>query len=91
MNNQPPVTMVAALPADYVKRNSRFFVRDGAAMLSPDATAEHMRRIERCADEMAGSVTYSEFEVKREQLARMGTMATNGLIYKVAQADMMAD
>lgn len=91
MNTQPPVTMVAAIPAEYIKRNSRFFVRDGAEMLTAEQTVSHQRDIEHCADEMAQSNDYQPFDAKREMLMALGTCATNNLIYLVAQASVMAD
>ena len=91
MLNRYSLAGIAALPAAYVKRYSNIFVQDGASMLTPAETVAHQKKIELCADAMAKSETYQEFEARLEELHRLGVYPPDHLVYRVAQASMMAE
>jgi len=91
MNNQYPVSIVAPRPADYLKKHSHIFVRDGEGMLTPQETAAIARAIERRCDKMAVSKSYEEFEATLRQMHRLGTYPLNEDVSLVARASFMAD
>jgi hypothetical protein len=91
MNNQPPVSIVAARPADHLKRHSDVFVQNGPGMMTQEQRATRQRKIELCADRMAASKTYDQFEAALGEGHRLGAYPYNGDVTLVAHASFFAD
>ena len=91
MLNRYPLAPIASLPADYVRRHSNIFARDGAKMLTAAESVSRQREIELCADTMEKSATYQEFEAALHELHHLGMFPPNELVYRVAQASLMAE
>jgi hypothetical protein len=91
MNNQPPVSIVAARPADHLKRHSDIFVQNGPGMMTLEQRAAHQREIELCAERMAASKTYGKFEAALGEGHRLGAYPYNRDVGIVAHASLFAD
>ena len=57
--------------------------------MTGDKRAAHQREIEKCADEMAASRTYAEFEAALEKAHRLGAFPYNEDVSQVAFADVL--
>jgi len=91
MQNQCPVSIVATRPADYIRRISHLFVCDGPRVLTPAERAAREHAIEQCADRMARSKTYLDFERTLQEMHKFGTYPLNEDVSLVAKASFMAD
>ena len=91
MQNQPPVSIVVHRAADHIRRHSDIFVQNGPGMMTASERAVHSRKIEACADEMAASRSYAEFETALHKAHRLGTFPYNHDVSQVAFADFFAD
>jgi hypothetical protein len=91
MQNQSPVSIAAQRAADHLRRHSDVFVQNGPGMMSADHRSEHSRKIEACADEMAASRSYAEFESALQKAHRLGAYPYNADVSQVAFADFFAD
>lgn len=84
---------LAAL-AKYVRKNSEFFVRSGPNMLTPVATASHIRRIEAIADKLdalagkarEGLADYQQFDAVLGELHAVGSFPDRDLVSAAAKA-----
>jgi hypothetical protein len=85
-------TALAAV-ADYTRRHSEMFVRNGPRMLTPVETARHRQRIEALADQIDalaadaedGAVEYRQFETILGRLHAEGFFPDNELVSAVAK------
>ena len=75
MQNQCPVSIVAPRAADYLRLHSHIFVCDGPGSLTVGERAARQRAIESCADRMAGSKIYVQFEQTLMDAHKLGTYA----------------
>jgi hypothetical protein len=83
-----------AAVADYTRRNSEFFVRNGPRLPTPAETAKRRQRIEALADQMNalaegacdGVVEYRQFEMLLGRLHAEGFFPDNDLVSAVAKA-----
>lgn len=92
-------TVPAALAAvaDYTRRHSEMFVRNGPRMLTPSDTTKHRQRIEALADQIDaladgardGAVEYRQFEAILGRLHAEGFFPDNELVLAVAK-DLLA-
>jgi hypothetical protein len=88
MSDQIPFATAVAICAHYAKMHSHLFVRDGAGVMDRDQTEAHSRNIEACADRMAKTRTFEEFEATRREMHRLGLYLRNSDVSQVAQADV---
>jgi transcriptional regulator with XRE-family HTH domain len=80
--------------ADYVRRHSTLFVRDGARLWGPEQTARQQQRIEALGGEIGAladaaeqrPVTYNQFEMVLGELHKLGFFPETGLVSVVARA-----
>jgi hypothetical protein len=87
-----------AAVADYTRRNSAFFVRNGPRMLTPAETARRRERIEALADKLDdlaknagdGLVEYRQFEMVLGHLHAEGFFPDTALVSAVAKALLVA-
>jgi hypothetical protein len=87
-----------AAVADYTRRNSPFFVRNGPRMLTPAETDRRRQRIEALADKLDdlarsagdGLVEYRQFEMALGQLHAEGFFPETALVSAVAKALLAA-
>jgi hypothetical protein len=91
MQNQPPVSIAVQRAADHLRRHSDIFAQSGPGMMRADQRSEHSRKIEACADEMATSRSYAEFESALQRAHRLGAFPYNADVSQVAFADLFAD
>jgi len=83
-----------AAVADYTRRNSEFFVRNGPRLLTPTETAKHRQRIEALADQIDalaegardGLVEYRQFETILGRLHAEGFFPEGNLVSAVAKS-----
>src|SRR5579863_8660120 len=87
MQNQPPVSIAAQRAADHLRRHSDIFVQNGPGMMNADQRSAHSRQIKACADEMAASRSYAEFETALHKAHRLGAYPYNADVSQVAFAD----
>jgi hypothetical protein len=90
MHFQSPVSIAAGRAADHMKKHSYLFVRSGPGFASPAETVARIRAIEECADQMARSQSYPEFEDRLREMHRLGVYARNADVSFVAHASLMA-
>jgi transcriptional regulator with XRE-family HTH domain len=82
-----------AAVADYTRRHSEMFVRNGPRLLTPTETAKHRQRIEALADQIDalavntsdGAVEYRRFETILGRLHAEGFFPDNELVSAVAK------
>jgi hypothetical protein len=90
--NTGPAALTAV--ADYTRRHSEFFVRNGPRLLTPAETARRRQRIEALADQIDGLaegardglVEYRQFETILGRLHAEGFFPDNDLVSAVAKA-----
>jgi hypothetical protein len=88
MQNRSPVSIAAQRAADHLRRHSDIFVQDGPGMMTANERAERSRQIVACADEMAASQSYIEFESALTKAHKLGAFPYNEDVSQVAFADV---
>jgi hypothetical protein len=91
MLNRYPLNHHAKAVADYCKLHTDKFVRSDRKMLSREETNIRQLAIIECADTLAGTVTYTDFEAALKRMHKLGVFPHLGLVYQVAQTSIMAE
>lgn len=88
MQNQSPFSIALQRVADHLRRHSGIFAQDGPGMMTTEQRSAHSRKIEACADEIAASQSYAEFESALAKAHGLGAFAYNDDVSAVAFADV---
>jgi hypothetical protein len=91
MQNQTQFSIAVARVAEHLKRHSHTFAEDGPVHMSGEQRANHIRKIELCAERIAATRTYVEFETTLGEAHKLGAYPYNHDVSAVAFASLGAD